>query len=208
MIRKILNKRDKKIIEEIILKYQGKVIWISPGKKKLSGIENVGFENLNQLESFDKIFISAVWYTNYISNDYNIQKILGEFLTEYEKQENVLIVVNNICNSMPWYLSHILQNSELINADIIITAYDIYAIEDCYKYNTLSLAKKDNFSELISKWEFKKKTKIVKLIENIFDKIIDFIYEIIYFFQGMNVILFIFTCCIAAILSLFFMTYI
>lgn len=161
-MRKIFTgKNTEQRIQSMLTNYPGKVIWIHTQPVKQDGIRNVCVEQLEQITDFEKIAIEAVWYKKGISCPYDVREKLEGFLISHEKQERIVIIFDDVSNSMPWYVPYILENSEYIKADIIISMKDLASVERCYFENYI-LPKPDRsrFENLISGWDLVKDSSV------------------------------------------------
>lgn len=157
-MRKIFTGKDtEKHIQSILMNYPGKVIWIHTLPVKQDRIRSVGVEQLEQITDFERIAVEAVWNKEDVSCPYDVREKLESFLMPYEKQEGVVIIFDDVSNTTPWYVPYILENTEYIKADIIITMKDIASVERCYLENYMLLKPdRDRFKCLISMWDFEK----------------------------------------------------
>ncbi len=152
-IRKIITGNNtRNYVGQIVKEYEGKVILLYT-EKVYPEIKSVSYESLEQLEDVKKVSIEAIWHKEGIPCPNDIRERLETFLMPYEKQEEVILIFDNINDSMPWYVPYILENSELLAADILITVQDIDALERCFEINyTPASPEKNRFANLISKW--------------------------------------------------------
>lgn len=142
-------------IQSVIRNYQGKIILISTHPDKQKGFKKVDIDQLDQAKNFERIAIEAVWHDKGISCPYEVRENLEAFIMTYEIREDVILIFDDIDHSMPWYVPYILDNSELITADMLITVQDMDTLEGCFETNYIpTCPEKQKFVDLVSKWNF------------------------------------------------------